>query len=193
MSNTVERDRVLDLIRRLDIAYTKGLLSPNEYGALKRGLELRLPPLRKTPVTYRPPRPVRGRRRFNMKIAVIAVFIVAMFAAASVLYFMVFRIGTVPLIPLTYGGPDFTVSGVKFEQGILSMTVKNTGTADAHNLKVLVRHSRGETVFLERELLKTQDSVSISKSVQVNSSTDTLRLNIVVTCKEGTTRTFPYP
>jgi len=193
MSNIDERDRILDLIRRLDMAYTRGLLSPEEYGALRRGLEVRLPPFRKLTVAYRPPKAVKARRGFKFKIAAIAAFIVAMLAAASVLYLMMFRVGPVPAIPLLSKGPEFTVSGLKFEQGILSMTIKNTGSADAHDLKVYVRHPKGEVLFLETGLLKTQDSVSVSKAVQVDSSAGTVRLNIVVTCKEGTTRTFTYP
>ncbi|MBS7651446.1 hypothetical protein KEJ35_08915, partial [Candidatus Bathyarchaeota archaeon] len=127
------------------------------------------------------------------KIAAIAVFIIAMLAATSALYLMMFRPGPIPAIPLLSKGPEFTVSGLKFEQGILSMTIKNTGSADAHDLKVFVRHPKGEILFLETGILKTQDSVRVSKAVQVDTSTGTVRLNIVVTCKEGTTRTFTYP
>ncbi|MBS7626671.1 hypothetical protein KEJ51_06510 [Candidatus Bathyarchaeota archaeon] len=193
MSNFDDRNRILDLIRRLDMAYTRGFLSPEEYGVLRRGLEVRLPPVRKSTVAYRPTRAVKARRGFKFKIAAVAVFIVAVLAAASVLYLMVFRAGPIPAIPLISKGPEFAVSGLKFEQGLLSMTIKNTGTADAHDLKVFVRHSKGEMLFLEAGLLKIQDSVSVSKTVQVDTSTGTVRLNIVVTCKEGTTRTFTYP
>lgn len=63
MSNPNSQDRLADLIHRLDVAYAKGLMSPEEYGVLRQGLEVRLALPKKTP---------RKRRHFKLTVAAIA-------------------------------------------------------------------------------------------------------------------------
>ena len=170
MSSTTDRERILGLIQRLDAAYSKGLMRPEEYSMLRHGLELRLPP---------PKRPLKKRKYFRLKIAMIAIIAIMVLIA-------------LPLTLQMSRRPDFTVSDVKFSQGQLSMVIKNTGTAEAHDVRVLVRHSKGEVNIRDIDVLKPQDTINVVKGLQLELKGNPTQVNIVVMCKEGVTLNYPF-
>jgi len=171
LSNPNSQDRLSDLIHRLDVAYAKGLMSPEEYGVLRQGLEVRLALPKKTP---------RKRRHFKLTVAAIA-------AVAMVI------LVTIPLVLRSTTRVELDITDVKLDQGILSMSVKNTGTADAHNVEVSLVSPKNRTVIQVLDLLKPQDSLSVSKKLAIDQQQlYGIQLNIVVSCKEGFAKSYPF-
>ena len=163
MSASIERDRILALIQRLDHAYAKGMISPDEYGALRRGLELRLPPLK---------RPSKKLKYFRLKVAMVAVIAVMVLVA-------------VPLT-LVSSRPSFQISDVKFEQDTLSMSIKNTGTSEAHDVVIELFHSKGRVDIQILDIIKPLESVSVNKQLYLGPSWEQYgEFNIIVSCREG--------
>ncbi|MCX6659799.1 MAG: hypothetical protein NTX81_05400 [Candidatus Bathyarchaeota archaeon] len=171
MSNVNSQDRLADLIHRLDVAYAKGLMSPEEYGVLRQGLELRLAPSKT---------PSRKRRHFKLTVATIA-------AVAMVI------LVTIPLVLRSTTRVELDITDVKLDQGTLSMSVKNTGTADAHSVEVNLLYPKGKIPIKVLDLLKPQDSLSVSKKLDIDQQQlYGLQFNIVVSCREGFAKSYPF-
>jgi len=103
LSSANQSERIKDLINRLDHAYAKGLMSPQEYGALRHGLELRLAPA-KRPTK----KPARRGRNFRLKLVAIAVVAVMVLA-------------TLPFLLRSSSRPDFEITNVKLEKDTISL------------------------------------------------------------------------
>ena len=176
LSNAGQSERIKDLINRLDHAYAKGLMSPQEYGALRHGLEARLAPVR---------RPAKRRRHFRLKLVMIAVIAVMVLA-------------TLPFVLRSSSRPDFEITDVKLEKDTISFLLKNKGSADAHNVEVTLLQSdisKGKILLARADTLKPQDTMTITKALEAGSGAQlySARFNIVVTSKEGVTLHYPFP
>lgn len=176
MSSTNQNERIRDLINRLDHAYAKGLVSPEEYGTLRHGLELRLAPAK---------RPAKRRRHFRLKLVMIAVIAIMVLA-------------TVPLLLRSSSRPDFEITDVKLEKDTISLLLKNKGSAEAHNVEVTLLQSdvsKGKILLARADTLKPQDTITVTKALEAGSGAQlySARFNIVVSSKEGVTLHHPFP
>ena len=186
MSDVTERERIPALIQRLDAAYARGLMDPKEYKTLKRGLEKRLPRPRGTAHLKKPG---KKPRYFKLKVAMISVIAIMILITIPFLLNTrsSFQIGNTSV-------PDFEITNVRIDQGTLSMQIKNTGTVEAHNVDIKLRDSSREISIRVIDLMKPQDLLSLSKTLDLGSGQQTygVQFNIVVTCKEGVTKNYPY-
>ena len=186
MSDVMERERIPALIQRLDATYAKGLMDPKEYKTLRRGLEKRLP---RPSGTAHLKKPGKKPRYFKLKVAMISII------AAMILITIPFLLNSRSSFQIgNTNVPNFEITNVRIDQGTLSLQIKNIGTAEAHNVDIRLRHSSGETSIRVIDLMKPQDSLSLSKTLDLGSGQQTsgVQFNIVVTCKEGVTKNFPF-
>jgi hypothetical protein len=155
-------------------------MSPQEYGALRHGLELRLAPVKKPTK-----KPARRGRHFRLKLVMIAVIAVMVLA-------------TLPFVLRSSSRPDFEITDVKLEKDTISFLLKNKGSADAHNVEVTLLQSdisKGKILLARADTLKPQDTMTITKALEAGSGAQlySARFNIVVTSKEGVTLHYPFP
>jgi hypothetical protein len=171
LSNVNDKERISHLIRRLDAAYSKGIMSPEDYGTLRHELERRLPAVKK---------PRKKKRGFQLRLIVIAVVTIVVLV-------------TVPLFLRSSNRPDFEVSTPRLENDTLTLTIKNTGTADAHLVAVDLLYSKGKLPIQVVDILKTQDSLTITKKLNLDPTQEYgVQFNIVVSCSEGVTKSIPF-
>ncbi|WP_455369213.1 hypothetical protein [[Eubacterium] cellulosolvens] len=179
MSGAKYSERMIELIQQLDSAYEKGLMNPEEYRTLRHGLEIRLTP---------PKRPGK-KRKFKLKYALIAVIIIVVIVSASSLLFMQ---GNMPV----FGNkPSFEISNVKFEQPSLSFDLKNTGTAEATNVELILRSGEGDIPIRVIDSIKPEDPpMNINKVINLGENQELygVQFNIVVTCKEDVSYLYPF-
>jgi hypothetical protein len=193
LSSAGGQERIYYLIQGLDTAYAKGLMSPKEYKTLKQNLEKRLMPerrptpekrqmpVRRLPLQMTPvKRPPRMRRRFILVGVLISVIAIMILTA-------------IPLFLKTTPKPNLEISNVKLEQETLSITIKNTGTAEAHDIRTILRYSK-DIAVRSIEVLKPQESMSITQKLDSETAKQLVGVqsNIVVSCKEGITKTIPF-
>jgi len=146
-------------------------MSPEDYGTLRHELERRIPAVKK---------PRKKKRGFQLKLAVIAVIAVV-------------ALVTVPLFLRSSSRPDFEVSTPKLENDTLTLTIKNTGTADAHSVAVDLLYAKGKLPIQVVDILKTQDSLTITKKLNLGSTQEYgVQFNVVVSCREGVTKSVPF-
>ncbi len=91
--------------------------------------------------------------------------------------------------------PSFEISNVKFEQATLSFDIKNTGTAEATNVELILRSGEGDFPIRVIESIKPEDPpMNINKSINLgeNQNLYGVQFNIVVTCNEGVTYFHPF-
>ena len=171
MSNTNERERVSNLIRRLDAAYSKGIMSPEDYGTLRHELERRMQGVKKKP----------GKKK-RVRLILIAIIAVVVLVAA------LFLRGAV-----SSSRPNFEVSTPTIVNDTLTLTVRNTGTADAHSVAVDLLSANGKISIQVADILKTQDSLNITKKLNLPSKQEYgVQFNIVISCREGVTVSIPF-
>jgi len=118
------------------------------------------------------------------KVALIAIILVG---AGVALFFLPF-----PLRPLDQGKPEFRVSDFQVTGDSVSMYVENTGSGDAHHVRIQVHgYSEGEWIHLNvfdtsgPSELKTGD-----KQLVVLSASDPSGYNeykVAISCDEGVT------
>lgn len=91
--------------------------------------------------------------------------------------------------------PSFEISNVKFEQGLLSLDLKNTGTAEATNVVIKLRCSEGDIPIRVIDSVKPEDSpLNINESIDLGENQElyVVQFNIFVTCREGVTYLYPF-
>ena len=172
MSGVKNSEKIIELIQQLDTAYEKGLMSPDEYRTLRHGLELRLTPAKRA----------GKKRKFKWQYALIAIIIVVALA-------------TVPFFLGVTSKPSFEISNVKFEQATLSFDLKNTGTAEATNVELILRSSEGDIPIHVIDSIKPEDPpTNINKGINLGENQELygVQFNIVVTCREGITYFYPF-
>ena len=178
MSGIRNSEKIVELIQQLDKAYEKGLMNPEEYRTLRRGLEVRLAPPTRT----------GKKRKFKLKYALIAAIIIVIVSASSLLLMQTNMQG--------FGNkPSFEISNIKFEQVTLSFDLKNTGTAEATNVELILRSGEGDFPIRVIDSIKPEDPpMNINKSINLGENQDLygVQFNIVVTCNEGVTYFHPF-
>ncbi|MEM3004310.1 MAG: hypothetical protein QXK96_03325 [Candidatus Bathyarchaeia archaeon] len=176
MSSTSQNERIKDLINRLDHAYARGFMSPQEHRTLRRGLELRLAPAK---------RPVKKRRYFKVKLVMISIIAIMVLA-------------TIPLYLRSATRPEFEITDVRLEKDTISFLLRNKGSADAHNVEVVLLQSditKPKILLARVDTLTPQDSVTVTKALEAGSGAQlySARFNIVVSSREGVTLHHPFP
>ena len=177
MASADRQERIYTLIQQLDTAYAKGLMSPKEYRTLRQQLEHRTMPVQ---------RPPKKRRYFKLKVAMISVIAIMILASIPLLL----RTGQ----PFqTFQRPDFEVPNLKLDQDTLSITVKNSGTVEAHDVVILLRYSK-DVQIRKIDILKPQEAISVTKGLEPGSrqQLSSTGSNIVISCKEGVVKTVPF-
>jgi len=174
LASADRQERIYTLIQQLDTAYAKGLMSPKEYRTLRQQLEHRTMPVQ---------RPPKKRRYFKLKVAMISVIAIMILASIPLLL----RTGQ------TFQRPDFEVSNLKLDQDTLSITVKNSGTVEAHDVVILLRYSK-DVQIRKIDILKPQEAISVTKGLEPGSrqQLSSTGSNIVISCKEGVVKTVPF-
>jgi hypothetical protein len=178
LSGVRNSEKIIELIQQLDMAYEKGLMNPEEYRTLRHGLQARLAP----------PKRAGKKRKFKLKYALIAVIIIVIVSASSLLLMQTNMQG--------FGNkPSFEISNVKFEQATLSFDLKNTGTAEATNVELILRSGEGDFPIRVIDSIKPEDPpMNINKGINLGEDQNLygVQFNIVVTCKEGVTYFYPF-
>ncbi len=170
MSNVNERERISHLIRRLDAAYSKGIMSPQDYGTLRHELERRIPGAKK-------PRKQKRVRLIVIAVIAIVVVVTALFLRSS----------------SSSSRPNFEVSTPTIVNNTLTLTIKNTGTADAHSVAVDLLSAKGKLSIQVIDILKTQESINITKKLNLPTTQEYgVEFNIVVSCSEGVATSIPF-
>jgi len=180
LSGVKNSEKIIELIQQLDTAYEKGLMSPDEYRTLRHGLELRLTPAKRA----------GKKRKFKLKYALIAAIIIIVIVSVSSLLLMQTNMSG-------FGNkPSFEISNVKFEEATLSFDLKNTGTAEATNVKIELRSGEGDIIPIrDIDSIKPEDPpMNINKRINLgeNQSLYGVLFNIVVTCKEDVNYLYPF-
>lgn len=179
MSGNKYSEKIIELIQQLDLAYEKGLMNPDEYRTLRHGLEIRLTP----------PKLPGKKRKLKLKYAVIAVIIIVVIVSASSLLLMQTNMSG-------FGNkPSFEISNVKFEQATLSFDLKNTGTAEATRVELILRSGEGDIPIRVIDSIKPEDSpMNINKNINLGENQELygVQFNIVVSCSEGVTYLYPF-
>lgn len=118
------------------------------------------------------------------KVAVIAIILVGVGVA---LFFLPF-----PLRPLDQGKPEFRVSDLQVTGDSVSMYVENTGSGDAHHIRIEVHgYSEGEWIHLN--VFDTSGPIELKvgdKQLVVLSASDPSGYNeykVAISCDEGVT------
>lgn len=178
MSGNKYSEKIIEQIQQLDSAYEKGLMNPDEYRTLRHGLEIRLTPLKR----------VDKKRKFKWKYVLIAVIIVVILSASSLLLMQTNMPG--------FGNkPSFEISNVKFEQTTLSFDLKNTGTAEATRVELVLRSGEGDIPIRVIDSIKPEDPpMNINKAINLGENQELygVQFNIVVTCSEEVTYLYPF-
>jgi hypothetical protein len=178
LSGVKYSEKIIELIQQLDTAYEKGLMSPDEYRTLRHGLEIRLTS----------PKLAGKKRKFKWKYALIVVIIIVIVSASSLLLMQTNMSG--------FGNkPSFEISNVKFEQTTLSFDLKNTGTAEATRVELILRSGEGDIPIRVIDSIKPEDpSMNINKNINLGENQELygVQFNIVVNCNEGVTYLYPF-
>jgi hypothetical protein len=91
--------------------------------------------------------------------------------------------------------PSFEISNVKFEQATLSFDLKNTGTAEATNVELILRSGEGDIPIRVIDSIKPEDPpMNINKGINLGENQDVygVQFNIVVTCNEDVNYFYPF-
>ncbi|WP_455277987.1 hypothetical protein [[Eubacterium] cellulosolvens] len=183
MSDAKYSEKIIELIEQLDSAYEKGLMNPEEYRTLRHGLEIRLTP---------PKRPSK-KRKFKLKYALIAVIIIVIVSASSLL---LMQTNMAAPGAISFGNkPSFEISNVKFAQATLSFDIKNTGTAEATNVELILRSGEGDIPIRVIDSIRPEDPpMNINKGINLGENQELygVQFNIVVTCNEDVSYLYPF-
>jgi hypothetical protein len=178
LSGVKDSEKIIDLIQKLDTAYEKGLMNPDEYRTLRHGLELRITPAKRA----------GKKRKFKLKYALIAAIIIVIMSASSLLLMQ-------NNMPGVGNKPSFEISNVKFAQATLSFDIKNTGTAEATNVKLILRSSEGDIPIRVIDSIRPEDPpMNINKGINLGENQELygVQFNIVVTCNEDVSYLYPF-